>query len=215
VTGLAIRRWPHPILGASSLTGDATYALLFKIGGLLIVPVLAFRRRGYALAALLGVTQRSSWRLLGWFSAGVALNLGHWRGIVSVASQMAPGPRALRIGLAIALPLLQAALPEEVVFRGLLQTRLEAVWGRLAAIACTLLLFTAWHVPTRYFLSTGVEGHAGDLGSVVLGTALPVAVLGLVFGLLWDRDRDLPALIALHFGVDLLPSLSSLLGMRF
>lgn len=60
----------------------------------------------------------------------------------------------------------------------------------------TALLFTAWHLPTRHFLSSGIEGTAGDLTSVIMGTGVPVFMVGLVFGWLWERYRSLPTLNA-------------------
>ncbi len=113
------------------------------------------------------------------------------------------------------MPLLIAGFPEEFVFRGILQTRLEKVWGRVAAITVSVLLFTAWHIPTRYLLAQGVEGSAGDLTSVLLGTGVPVLIVGSVFALLWDRYRNLPALIAAHWGVDVLPALIAFLGIDY
>jgi membrane protease YdiL (CAAX protease family) len=64
-------------------------------------------------------------------------------------------------------------------------------------------------LPSRFLLSRGVEGEAGDFLSVVLGTGVPVFVAGLFFALHWDRYRNLPLLMALHWGIDTLPSLSS------
>jgi membrane protease YdiL (CAAX protease family) len=37
----------------------------------------------------------------------------------------------------------------------------------------------------------------------------------LVFGILWDRYRSLPALIAFHWGIDTLPTVISLLGVGY
>jgi membrane protease YdiL (CAAX protease family) len=59
--------------------------------------------------------------------------------------------------------------------------------------------------------NTGIEGSAGDLPSVLLGTGVPVFIAGLIFSLRWDRHRKLVPLIAAHGGVDTLPSISSLL----
>lgn len=103
------------------------------------------------------------------------------------------------------LALSNAAIPEEFFFRYLLQTRIEQRFGRLTAIVGTAMLFTAWHIPSRYFLASGAEGHAGDLASVVINTGIPVSIAGLVLGLLWDRGRRLLPLIALHWGIDTLP----------
>lgn len=94
-----------------------------------------------------------------------------------------------------------------------LQTRLEQTWGRAAAILVTAVLFTAWHLPTRYFLATGAEGTAGDLSSVLLGTGVPVLLVALVFSWAWDRWRNLPALVMVHWGIDTLPSIASFLQL--
>jgi len=95
-----------------------------------------------------------------------------------------------------------------------LQTRLERIWGRLPAILVTTLLFTAWHLPTRFLLAHGAEGQAGNIVSILLGTGIPVAVVGLIISWMWDRNRNLPLLIALHTGIDTLPVLSSLLKIQ-
>jgi|SRR5450759_4057077 len=113
------------------------------------------------------------------------------------------------------MPLFTAALPEEIVYRGLLQTRLEATTPAPIAILVSAVLFTAWHLPSRYLLASGVEGRGGDLSSVVLGTGVPAFIVGLVFGVLWYRYRRLMPLITAHWGIDLLPGLSSLLGIHF
>ena len=75
----------------------------------------------------------------------------------------------------------------------------------------TAVLFTAWHLPPRYVNATGAEGTAGDLPSVLLGTGLPVLAVAFILGWAWDRWRNLPALVMLHWGVDTLPSVASLL----
>jgi membrane protease YdiL (CAAX protease family) len=107
-----------------------------------------------------------------------------------------------------------AGLPEEFFFRGVLQTRLERIWGRLPAILVTTLLFTAWHLPTRFLLAHGAEGQAGNFASILMGTGIPVAVVGLIISWMWDRNRNLLLLIALHTGIDTLPVLSSLLKIQ-
>lgn len=61
--------------------------------------------------------------------------------------------------------------------------------GALSAWIATALLFTAWHLPTRFLLADGIEGKAGDLGSVLVGTGIPVLLVGIVFGWTWDRSE--------------------------
>lgn len=151
------------------------------------------------------------------FVAGLSLNLlqGRFDLVIEGSASFSGGELAIRLAAGLILPFLIAGFPEEFVYRGILQTRLEKVGGRFAAISISVMLFTAWHIPTRYLLAQGVEGSAGDLSSVVLGTGVPVAIVGLVFALLWDRYRNLPALIAAHWGVDVLPALIAFLGIDY
>jgi membrane protease YdiL (CAAX protease family) len=216
LTGLIERAWPHPLWGATSLTSDATYALGFKIGLLLVVPALAIRRARYTTEDLLlgwRPTPAAVVRIVILFAAGLLLNASKIAPIREAASALPAGEAALRVAVGCILVLFCAGIPEELVYRWGLQTRLERWGGRIAAILVTAVLFTAWHLPTRYFLAEGAEGTAGDLGSVLLGTGLPVFAVALVLGWAWDRWRNLPALVFLHWGVDTLPSVASFLKL--
>lgn len=216
LTGLAMRAWPHPLFGATYLTSDVTYVALFKIGLLLVVPAIAIHRAGYGAGDLtLGwrPTPGAAARVGALFALGVFVNGSKLPAISVAASALAPSEAALRVAFGAVLVLFTAALPEELVYRWGLQTRIERVWGRLPAILLAAVLFTAWHLPTRYLVASGAEGRAGDLVSVLLGTGLPVFVVGLVFGWAWDRWRNLPALVALHWGIDTLPSIASFLQL--
>lgn len=211
---IAITRFPLPLWGASDYLQDASYAVVFKILFLLLVPLAVFLWRGYRLEDLL-----LGWRLrpasvaivLVAFAAGAALNLDRAEGIGRAVEALPAAEGLARFAAGALLALLQAGLPEEIFFRGILQTRLEKRYGRWIAIAATALLFTAWHIPPRLALAHGVEGEAGDLASVLLGTGAPVLLVALVLGVAWDRWRNLPALVALHWGIDLLPIVASML----
>jgi len=219
-TGLLIRARPLPILGAASFTDDFWYVVVFKLLFLLSIPVYWFYRRGYRLRHL-----SPGWRadprhlvvLALCLFAGLSVNLlqGRFGMIREAAGGFSTGALMVRVGLGIFIPLLQAGFPEEFFFRGILQTRLEKVRGRAFAIVLSVILFTAWHLPTRYFLAQGVEGSAGDLMSVVTGTGIPVLLFGLIFALCWDRYRSLLPLVAAHWGVDILPSVISFLGVGY
>lgn len=214
VTGLIMRAWPAPLWGGSLLTSDATYVLGFKIGLLFVVPALAIRRAGYTRDDLLlgwRATPGTVFRLVVLFAAGFFLNASKLGPVEDAIRSLPPVEAVLRVAFGWGVVLFCAALPEEIVYRWGLQTRLELAWGRLAAILVTAALFTAWHLPPRYFLASGAEGTAGDLGSVLLGTGIPVLVIGLILGWAWDRWRNLPALVALHWGIDTLPSVASYL----
>ena len=216
--GYLIRRVPLPILGAAGRTEDAWYALVFKIGLLLIVPAAWFVLQGYQVRDLLpGWTfkSRTAFSLLISFLLGLSLNFGRVRFIAETTGHFSTADLIIRFSVGIMLPLFMAGIPEEFVFRGLLQTRLELKFGRVAAIVLTALLFTGWHLPTRFLLSQGVEGTAGDFGSVLIGTGIPVFIVGLFFGIMWDRYRSLLPLIAAHWGIDIIPQIVAFLGVHY
>ncbi|HEU5060605.1 MAG TPA: CPBP family intramembrane glutamic endopeptidase, partial [Kofleriaceae bacterium] len=207
----AAARWPLPLYPGADFTADGWYVLGFMLGGCL----LWLRWRSYRLADVL-----VRWRPRGWGWAGVLLALG--AGTAVNAQHLAPlqelladGVPAGSLALGVMLPLVAAAIPEELAFRALLQTRLEKTSGRLVAIGLSTVLFTLWHLPSRFLLSSGVEGSAGDPASILTGTALPVFVVGLVFAAIWDRWRSFAVLVALHFAIDLLPSLRHAAGGTF
>jgi membrane protease YdiL (CAAX protease family) len=208
---------PVPILGAVKFTSDAWYVFLFKLGGMLVVPTLIMRALGIRLRDVVvdagGLDVAAVVTAACAFACGACLNVGQLARVREVIGAHPASWDVPRLACGVVLPLVVAGIPEELVFRGLLQTRLEARFGRLAAIVIATSLFVAWHLPTRFMLSSGIEGRAGDIGSILAGTAAPVAVVGLVFSLLWDRSRRLVPLIAAHWGIDLLPSLSSMFGI--
>ncbi|GAA2797888.1 CPBP family intramembrane glutamic endopeptidase [Crossiella cryophila] len=93
------------------------------------------------------------------------------------------------------LVFLTASVGEEVFYRALLQTRLEALLGRWPAILLSALLFALMHLPTRLPI-------LGDLGYTLAAVLAVQGVFGLVAGYLWSRYRNLWAVIALHAGVN-------------
>jgi membrane protease YdiL (CAAX protease family) len=210
----AILRWPAPLYPGADFTADAWYVVGFKLGFMLGGALLWLRWHRYGVAEVLGGWRpsRRAWAGIALaFAAGVLVNASHLAAIRAHLPEASPD----RIALGVLLPLVAAAIPEELLFRRLLQTRLEAVAGPLVAIVGSALLFTLWHLPSRFLLASGVEGSAGDLLSIVRGTAGPVLLAGLVFALIWHRWRSLPVVVALHFGIDLLPALRRALGDPF
>jgi len=220
IIGYLITINPLPIMGAAAFHDTVWYALVFKIGFLLIVPSVWFFLRGYHIRDLLpdwNPSFKSVLSIIFAYILGFSVNLlqGHFNFVSEAAKHFSTGELTVRISLGIVLPLFMAGIPEEFFFKGILQTRLELLLGRVAAIGITVLLFTAWHLPSRFLLAQGVEGNAGDLGSVLLGTGVPVLIFGLILGILWDRHRSLLTLIAFHWGVDTLPTIISLLGVNY
>ncbi len=216
MTGLAIRHHPRPILGASYFTSDIVYVVPFKLLGLLVLPLALVTALGYRPRDIFAGDRLDRRTIVGMslaFLVGAALNQRHWHAIAGAVGHFPPPALSARIALGLLLPLLTAALPEEIFYRGLLQPRLERVAGRALAILGTAVLFTAWHLPSRYVLASGVEGRAGDFTSVLVGTGVPVFVVGLVFGLLYDRYRRLLPLIAAHWGIDAVVGVAAMLGL--
>lgn len=213
-TGIAIKYFPLPFLGATYFTQDVWYIFGFKIVLLLTLPLVVYRRWGYKLTDLF-YGWRPSWRsaivLVLAFALGFFINASRLTELRDSWAMHSDAIGYARAVVGAILPWVMAGIPEEIVFRGMLQTRLEASWGRLAAIVVSVTLFTAWHIPTRFLLANSVEGQAGDLGSVLLGTGVPVGIVALVFAFAWDRWRNLPALIAIHSGVDTIPIMCSML----
>jgi membrane protease YdiL (CAAX protease family) len=215
-TGMLIRKWPLPLMGSPDFLCDYWYFLVYKIGFLLVAPMIVFSRLGYGWSDLapLGLSARDFTLSLLALVIGILPNLDFLLGMPEWTYGIRLNHVSLRIVIGLTIPLFCAAIPEEFFFRGWLQTRLEQRYGRLVAILGTAILFTAWHIPSRYFLAFGGEGRAGDLASVLNHAVRFVFVWGLVFGLLWDRYRRLLPLILLHWAVDAPPWIAAMLAIR-
>jgi uncharacterized protein len=215
--GLVIQIIPLPILQATQFNQDVWYSLVFKITLLLIVPgFIYFYRWNYRPAdLLLGLkpTVKIAITLAIMPTVGFFLNATHLKELTLAIPNFEDA--WLRLIFGILMPLFTAAIPEEFFFRGYLQTRLEKKWNRLSAIMLSTLLFTAWHLPSRYLLSNGVEGQAGDWIQVLLHTGIPVFIIGAIFALHWSRYRNIILLIITHWAIDILPSLSSYFKISF
>lgn len=217
VIGLVIDQYPIPILGAAQFNQDVWYSLVFKIFFLLIIPsYVFFIHWKYSMRDLLlgfRPTIKNSMALIVMSTLGFFLNASHLSGLSNTIQRA--DDAAIRLSLGIMMPLFTAALPEEFFFRGFLQTRLEKKWNRLAAMVVTTLLFTAWHLPSRYLLSQGVEGQAGDWSEVIINTGVPVFIIGFIFALHWSRYRNIVILVITHWAVDILPAISSYFKIPF
>jgi uncharacterized protein len=217
LTALLISWCPLQIMGAWDFNHSVWYTFFFKIAMLLIVPLTIYLVLWkYSLKDLLydwHFTPRKLIFIAMAFIAGFMINIRHLNNILAVYPNF--DDALMRAFIAILLPLFIAGLPEEIFFRALLQTHLEKKLGRISGMVIATLLFTAWHLPSRYFLAQGVEGQAHDLISVLIGTGIPVFIIGFVFALFWDRYRNLPALVMAHWAIDILPSLSSFFQIHF
>jgi uncharacterized protein len=215
--GLLITYYPIPILGATQFNQDFWYSIVFKIFLLLILPsLLYFAVWGYRIKDLLLGIKPTLINILATIlllSIGFFLNASHIKGIQENMNNF--DDKWIRLTVGIIMPLFTAALPEELYFRGYLQTRLEKKWNRFTAILISTTLFTAWHLPSRYLLSQGIEGQAGSWGQAIIHTGIPVFIIGLLLATHWSRYRNIVLLIFTHWAIDILPSVSSYFKIPF
>lgn len=89
--------------------------------------------------------------------------------------------------------LLQNGFGEEFLFRGALQTRLRALLSPLWAIIIQALLFGIWHFGAnyRYIASNGTA-------AVIAFSVIRQATVGLAFGIIFQRTRNLLACSVIH-----------------
>ncbi|WP_433258221.1 lysostaphin resistance A-like protein [Streptosporangium sp. CA-135522] len=164
---------------------DLLYPLI-KILFLLVVPLAAFRLiRGDGPKAT-AIPAPATWlaplpAVVAWFL------LSQVGPLAAPLTQKLPDPISLIVGSLITL--LTASVLEEVFYRGWLQTRLEALYGRWPAIMTSSLLFALMHSSRL---------HADAL---LLGLATIVAfqgVFALMLGYLWARYRNIWVIILIH-----------------
>lgn len=215
---IVIKAFPIPILQNNSFTGDIWYVIFVKIIFLLIIPVLIYLRLGYSVSSLIeyrysNFSQNLKVILIS-LAIGLMINQSHIPKIVKVIQNADTG-LIFQLGLAVIIPFIAAALPEELFYRVMLQTRIEKKYGWLTSILLSSTLFSLFHFPSRYLLSSGIEGTAGNVLSVAIGTLMPTFIAGIILGFLWNRYRNILLLLALHYSIDLLPSISSMLGIKF
>ncbi|TDQ55033.1 CPBP family intramembrane glutamic endopeptidase [Actinorugispora endophytica] len=195
--GAAVLSWVFGVFGdALTVLGTPVARTAF----LAAVPVLLVDRGGLISVGArdgmerLAIRVRDHWRWWGAVPAAVALG-------VLLARQWATLlPLRVEFLLVAAVVLLTIALPEEVFFRALLQTRLEAGLGKAAGVVLTALLFAA----TYAALNRYVDFYRADVLAVDGDYVLSIAVYGvngLLYGYLWARYRNIWLNIALRTGV--------------
>ncbi|GIG88656.1 CPBP family intramembrane glutamic endopeptidase [Plantactinospora endophytica] len=96
-----------------------------------------------------------------------------------------------------------ASLTEEIFYRVLLQTRLEALYGRWPAIVASTMLFAVMHVHRIG------DGPLWEMVAVMLAWN---GGFGLLMGYLWARYRNVWAIVAAHTAVNSLSLLPVVLG---
>lgn len=218
IFSLAIKYEPLPILNSVNYVHDFWYVVCIKFIFLLSVPLFIYRKMGYRLSTLLGFKnenmKKNIFLVFIFFMIGILINTPVlWKILNHIHLFKVTSLWSTLVG--ILLPFFQAAVPEELFYRVILQTRIEKCYGWFLSIIVSSILFTLFHFPSRMLLASGVEGKAGNLPSVILGTLIPVFIIGVIFGFLWNRYRNVLLNMALHYGIDLLPSLAFFMGLKY
>lgn len=187
------------VIGVGGL-GQSGWYLILKVGLFLLVPVVAFRfirdkdqpakqPRWFprtALPWLAPIPVIAVWALLTF--------VGPLAGPIPTIQQY---PDPVYVAVAAVLSLLTASIGEEIFYRYLLQSHVEAVFGRWIGILVSALLFAMMHVPTH---------GGGEAGWVVVAAAISIQGVGGVFlGLLWARYRNIWANFTVHAMINGLP----------
>lgn len=105
----------------------------------------------------------------------------------------------LAVLYSIPVLLLLAAIPEEFMFRTLIQTNLTEKHGPLLGILASSLIFGLFHIPVNYLtylVFTPVPVDA--LMFAILFSFVYQAQVGLIFGIAWQRSRSLVLPVSLH-----------------
>lgn len=104
---------------------------------------------------------------------------------------------------------LQTVLPEELLFRGVLQGSLRRVLSRRLTIAAAAGLFGIWHIASSLGLSAGNAGVTGAIGggigaaiAGVLGAVVATTVAGAILSWLRFRTANLLAPIVMHWSLN-------------
>lgn len=191
-----------------------------KIVTMALIPLLMLRIGGDAIAPLFR-SELPRRRLIGLAVAFCCIFLVVMALVtpsLGLLKQLQPTVTQAILGAAITIiwVTFTAGVTEEVMFRGVLQTRLEAVLSSAAAcLVVGAVVFAVAHVPGLYLRGD----QAAMMGvPVTLPNAIAYAITvlgppGVFFGILWMRTRSLALLIVVHAAIDVLPNVPEIIEL--
>lgn len=101
--------------------------------------------------------------------------------------------------LATVVILCAVAIPEEFLFRGVLQPAMTDRFGRVSGIMVSSLIFGLFHIPANYVMYINILPFWTDaLFASVLMAFLFQTQVGLVLGVAYERTKSLLMPISLH-----------------
>jgi membrane protease YdiL (CAAX protease family) len=138
---------------------------------------------GTAMPALaMGVGER--WRWIGLVPIGVALVLG----ARTMHPLDVPDPRLLLLVAVVAFTAI--AIPEEIFFRGMLQTRLELLLGRWGGIAVGAAVFAFTYAVMKDYVEVAPRGIR-HVDHPLITSFATYGVLGVLYGYTWSCYRNI------------------------
>ncbi|MFC7326542.1 CPBP family intramembrane glutamic endopeptidase [Marinactinospora rubrisoli] len=167
---------------------------------LFVVPVLLVDRAGFSMEGsttgmprlAMGVTE--PWRWTGLIPVlGCLLAL-----VIGMGEPLTPVPDGVAFGVFVALVVI--SVPEEIFFRGMVQTRLERLTGRWSGIVLTSLLFAATYAVLGGYAELPRSMPYGGQHDLGLSIAT-YGVSGLLYGYVWACYRNMWLNILLRGGV--------------
>lgn len=216
---LLIKYYPIRLFGNSDyIFNDLWYIIIVKILFLLLLPYYIYRRFGNRIT-ITNKNRKQGYKelsiILFCFLIGFLLNYNYLDVLISGVTSFSNGIVS-RLIAGLLIPLVSAAIPEEFFYRYILQTRIEKVFGWIPGILLSSIMFSLFHFPSRYILSTSTgAGNASSIHIIISTIILPSFLIGLILGFLWYKFRNVFMLISFHYGIDFLPGIASSLNLKY
>ncbi len=191
VTAVSVPLWT-PLVEALARLGDTWFGVATYVMNpvsYVALPLLVLLLAGAHLRPLgFGPGHRVGRVVLLWASIPLALFA-----VALVSGQLSLGRLLGRFGSNF----MNNGPMEEFLFRGALQTRLRRLWTPAWAVVIGALVFGIWHLGLG-FTNTGNAGLLPALASTVVNQA----VVGLAFGVIFERTRNLAVPSIVHILAD-------------
>jgi membrane protease YdiL (CAAX protease family) len=180
--------WVRPIYNVVGFDPAVIWVVLAMAG----IPVCIWVFGRYSLKDV-GLSIPKKRHILTWLvTFAVAVTLAFLLALSYGSNFLAPYFQDL-LNLDTAKWLFLAFLPEELLFRVYLQTRLEKLMNPSWAILITAVLFNLLHAPQQ------ILGMGWSTPSIIANVLLPVN--GLIGGYIWYKTRNLPILTLYHMTI--------------
>lgn len=106
--------------------------------------------------------------------------------------------------IAIGFSFFRAGLPEELIFRPLLQERIERSYNSWTGILLSSIIFSLLHFPGLIILAAPRGGTNAGILTILTRLGLFHFTISLVFGYIWTKTKNITGNIILHTLIDTL-----------